>query len=332
MDKILTDKFATNDITAVEKLTDSVKSIKEEIAKVIVGQDHIINDLLVSLFARGHCLLVGVPGLAKTLLIKTLAEVLDLKFNRIQFTPDLMPSDITGTEIIDEDPVTKKRTFHFIKGPIFANIILADEINRTPPKTQSALLESMQEHKVTAAGVTHTLEQPFFVLATQNPIEQEGTYPLPEAQLDRFMFNLWLDYPGFKEEVDIIKSTTSDYQPELKKIIDAKALIGFQDLIKRVPVADNVIEFAVRLVDSTRPNNSNAFIKEWVNWGAGPRASQCLILAAKTKAVMEGRFTPSIDDVNTFLIPVLRHRIIPNFSAEAEGIDSVTIIKKLIKN
>ena len=328
----MTDKIATNDITAVEKLTDSVNKIKKEIAKVIVGQDQVINDLLVSLFARGHCLLVGVPGLAKTLLIKTLSEVLDLKFSRIQFTPDLMPSDITGTEIIDEDPVSKKRTFHFIKGPIFANIILADEINRTPPKTQSALLESMQEHKVTAAGVTHILEQPFFVLATQNPIEQEGTYPLPEAQLDRFMFNIWLDYPGFKEEVDIIKSTTSDYQPKLKKIIDAKALIGFQDLIKRVPVADNVIEFAVRFVDSTRPYNSNAFIKEWVNWGAGPRASQCLILAAKTKAVIEGRFTPSIDDVKTFLIPVLRHRIIPNFSAEAEGIDSVTIIKKIIQN
>lgn len=326
----MSDKIATNDITAVEKLRDSVYRIKKEIAKVIVGQDQVINDLLVSIFARGHCLLVGVPGLAKTLLIKTLSEVLDLKFNRIQFTPDLMPSDITGTEIIDEDPVSKKRIFHFIKGPIFANIILADEINRTPPKTQSALLESMQEYKVTAAGVTHILEQPFFVLATQNPIEQEGTYPLPEAQLDRFMFNLWLDYPGFKEEVEIIKSTTSDYKAELNKILDAKELIGFQDLIKRVPVADNVIEFAVKLVNSTRPtNNSNEFIKEWVNWGAGPRASQYLILAAKTKAVIEGRFTPSIDDVITFLIPVLRHRIIPNFSAEAEGIDSLAIIKKI---
>ena len=326
----MSDKIATNDIIAVEKLRDSVNRIKKEIAKVIVGQDQVINDLLVSIFARGHCLLVGVPGLAKTLLIKTLSEVLDLKFNRIQFTPDLMPSDITGTEIIDEDPVSKKRIFHFIKGPIFANIILADEINRTPPKTQSALLESMQEYKVTAAGVTHILEQPFFVLATQNPIEQEGTYPLPEAQLDRFMFNLWLDYPGFKEEVEIIKSTTSDYKAELNKILDAKELIGFQDLIKRVPVADNVIEFAVKLVNSTRPtNNSNEFIKEWVNWGAGPRASQYLILAAKTKAVIEGRFTPSIDDVITFLIPVLRHRIIPNFSAEAEGIDSLAIIKKI---
>ena len=327
----MTEKTTTKDVEAVEKLSLTVKQIKKEIAKVIVGQDQIVNDLLVSLLSRGHCLLVGVPGLAKTLLIKTLAEVLDLKFNRIQFTPDLMPSDITGTEIIDEDTATKKRIFRFIQGPVFANIILADEINRTPPKTQSALLEAMQEHKVTAAGVTRTLEEPFFVLATQNPIEQEGTYPLPEAQLDRFMFNLWLDYPSFKEEIEIIKTTTSDYLPKLGKVLGANELIEFQDLIKRVPVADNVIEFAVKFVDSTRPtNNASQFIKEWVNWGAGPRASQYLILAAKTKAVMEGRFTPSIDDVKAFLVPVLRHRIIPNFSAEAEGINSVEIIKKLI--
>ena len=327
----MTEKATTKDVEAVEKLSLTVKQIKKEIAKVIVGQDQIVNDLLVSLLSRGHCLLVGVPGLAKTLLIKTLAEVLDLKFNRIQFTPDLMPSDITGTEIIDEDTATKKRIFRFIQGPVFANIILADEINRTPPKTQSALLEAMQEHKVTAAGVTRTLEEPFFVLATQNPIEQEGTYPLPEAQLDRFMFNLWLDYPNFKEEIEIIKTTTSDYLPKLGKVLGANELIEYQDLIKRVPVADNVIEFAVKFVDSTRPtNNANQFIKEWVNWGAGPRASQYLILAAKTKAVMEGRFTPSIEDVKAFLVPVLRHRIIPNFSAEAEGINSVEIIKKLI--
>ncbi|MEW5842117.1 MAG: MoxR family ATPase [Bacteroidota bacterium] len=327
----MTEKATQKDVEAVEKLSLTVKQIKKEIAKVIVGQDQIVNDLLVSLLSRGHCLLVGVPGLAKTLLIKTLAEVLDLKFNRIQFTPDLMPSDITGTEIIDEDTATKKRIFRFIQGPVFANIILADEINRTPPKTQSALLEAMQEHKVTAAGVTRTLEEPFFVLATQNPIEQEGTYPLPEAQLDRFMFNLWLDYPNFKEEIEIIKTTTSDYLPKLGKVLGANELIEFQDLIKRVPVADNVIEFAVKFVDSTRPtNNASQFIKEWVNWGAGPRASQYLILAAKTKAVMEGRFTPSIDDVKAFLVPVLRHRIIPNFSAEAEGINSVEIIKKLI--
>ncbi|MCL4551847.1 MAG: MoxR family ATPase [Bacteroidetes bacterium] len=327
----MTEKATQKDVEAVEKLSLTVKQIKKEIAKVIVGQDQIVNDLLVSLLSRGHCLLIGVPGLAKTLLIKTLAEVLDLKFNRIQFTPDLMPSDITGTEIIDEDTATKKRIFRFIQGPVFANIILADEINRTPPKTQSALLEAMQEHKVTAAGVTRTLEEPFFVLATQNPIEQEGTYPLPEAQLDRFMFNLWLDYPNFKEEIEIIKTTTSDYLPKLGKVLGANELIEFQDLIKRVPVADNVIEFAVKFVDSTRPtNNASQFIKEWVNWGAGPRASQYLILAAKTKAVMEGRFTPSIDDVKAFLVPVLRHRIIPNFSAEAEGINSVEIIKKLI--
>ncbi len=326
----MTEKIPANDVQAVEQLAESVKRIKNEIAKVIIGQDQIVNQLLVSLLARGHCLLVGVPGLAKTLLIKTVAEVLDLKFSRIQFTPDLMPSDITGTEIIDEDPVTKKRMFRFIQGPVFANIILADEINRTPPKTQSALLEAMQEHKVTAAGVTRTLDEPFFVLATQNPIEQEGTYPLPEAQLDRFMFNLWLEYPNLKEEIEIIKSTTSDYKPELKKVLAADELINFQNLIKRVPVAENVIEFAVKFVDSTRPtNNANEFIKERVAWGAGPRASQYLILAAKTKAVMEGRFTPSIDDVKTFLIPVLRHRIIPNFSAEAEGINSVEIINKL---
>ncbi len=321
----------TDDVAAVEQLFDCLKSVKEEIAKVIVGQDQIINDLLVSLIARGHCLLVGVPGLAKTLLIKTLAEVLDLKYNRIQFTPDLMPSDITGTEIIDDDPVTNKRIFRFIEGPIFANIILADEINRTPPKTQSALLEAMQEHKVTAAGVTRTLDEPFFVLATQNPIEQEGTYPLPEAQLDRFMFNLWLDYPKYEEEIKIIKSTTSDYNPVLKKVLKSEQIISFQNLIKRVPVADNVIEYAVRVVDSTRPtDNADQFIKDHVAWGAGPRASQYLILAAKTKAVMEGRFTPSIDDVKYFLVPVLRHRIIPNFSAEAEGINSVSIIQKLI--
>jgi len=321
---------SVDDVKAVEHLSEAVGKVKQEIAKIIVGQDQIVNDLLVSLIAKGHCLLVGVPGLAKTLLIKTLSEVLDLKFNRIQFTPDLMPSDITGTEIIDEDPITKKRVFRFIKGPIFANIILADEINRTPPKTQAALLEAMQEHKVTAAGVSHSLEEPFFVLATQNPIEQEGTYPLPEAQLDRFMFNLWLDYPKFEEEVQIIKSTTSDYTPVLNKVVSGEQLISFQKLIKKVPIADNVIEYAVKIVESTRPvNGKNPFVKDRVAWGAGPRASQYLILAAKTKAVMEGRFTPSIDDVESFLIPVLRHRIIPNFSAEAEGISSLDIIKKL---
>jgi len=328
----LIQKNTNNDVETVERLSDSIIKIKTEISKVIIGQEQIINDLLVSLLARGHCLLVGVPGLAKTLLIKTVSEVLDLSFNRIQFTPDLMPGDITGTEIIDEDPVTRKRDFRFIKGPLFANIILADEINRTPPKTQSALLEAMQEHKVTAAGVTHNLAEPFFVLATQNPIEQEGTYPLPEAQLDRFMFNLWLDYPSTEEEMQIIKQTTSDYLPSLNKVFNSQELIAYQDLIKRVPVADNVIQYAVNFVNNTRPVNgaSPKFIKDWVSWGAGPRASQYLILAAKVKAVMEGRFTPSIDDVKSFLFPVLRHRIIPNFSAEADGINSIEIIKKLL--
>ncbi|OGU62371.1 MAG: AAA family ATPase [Ignavibacteria bacterium RBG_13_36_8] len=326
-------KPATADIELVSKLSDSIKLIKKEINKVIIGQEEIIDNLLVSLFARGHCLLVGVPGLAKTLLIKTLAEVLDLDFSRIQFTPDLMPSDITGTEIIEEDQVSKKRSFRFIRGPIFANIILADEINRTPPKTQSDLLEAMQEHKVTAAGVNYTLTEPFFVLATQNPIEQEGTYPLPEAQLDRFMFNLWLDYPSFDEEIEIIKSTTSDYKPNLQKILKSDALISFQDLIRRVPIAENVVEFAIKIVNSTRPSNDTSpdFIKEWISWGAGPRASQYLVLAAKTKAVIEGRFTPNIDDVRSFFLPVLRHRIIPNFNAEAEGIKSVDVINKLME-
>lgn len=321
----------SKDIQLVEKLNHSVKSLKSEIGKVIIGQNEIVESLLVALLAKGHCLLVGVPGLAKTLLIRTLADVLNLNFNRIQFTPDLMPGDITGTEIIDDDPATNQRSFRFIKGPIFANIILADEINRTPPKTQAALLEAMQEYKVTAAGHTYSLDEPFFVLATQNPIEQEGTYPLPEAQLDRFMFNLWLDYPKFEEELEIIKTTTSSYKPELSKVVSSSEILEFQNLIRRVPVADNVIEYAVRVVNATRTNsNSNEYIKQWVNWGAGPRASQYLILAAKTKAVIEGRFTPNIDDVKSSMLPVLRHRIIPNFNAEAEGISSVDIINKIL--
>ena len=321
----------SDDVKLVEGLADTLKAIKKEIAKVIVGQDKVIDQLLISLFSRGHCLLVGVPGLAKTLLIKTLASVLDLKFNRIQFTPDLMPNDITGTDIIDEDQITKKREFRFIHGPIFANVILADEINRTPPKTQSALLEAMQEHHVTIAGKTYLLDEPFFVLATQNPIEQEGTYPLPEAQLDRFMFNLWLDYPSKSEEVEIVRNTTSDYRPNPVKVLSAEKIMLFQDLVKRVPVADNVIEYAVNIVTKTRPTveESPDFIKQWIRWGAGPRASQYLILAAKTKAISEGRFTPNIDDVKDALIPVLRHRIITNFNAEAEGITPVKVIEKL---
>ncbi len=324
---------SADDVQLVQQIEEKIKNIKLEIAKVIVGQDEIIDQLLIALLSKGHCLLVGVPGLAKTLLIKTLAEVMDLKFSRIQFTPDLMPSDITGTEILDEDPATRKRNFRFISGPVFANIILADEINRTPPKTQAALLEAMQEHKVTAAGVTYQLPEPFFVLATQNPIEQEGTYPLPEAQLDRFMFNLWLDYPSYQEEVKVVQTTTSEYKANLKKVINAVELLEFQDLVRKVPVADNVIEFAVKISNLTRPVNGSSpkYIKDWITWGAGPRASQYLILAAKTRSVIQGRFTPNIDDVRFAMLPVLRHRIITNFSAEAEGITAVDVIKKIVE-
>ena len=323
-----------NDVELVNDLQNSIKEIKQEVAKVIIGQDEIIENLLTSLLAKGHCLLVGVPGLAKTLLIKTLSEVLDLEFSRIQFTPDLMPSDITGTEILEEDISTKKREFKFIKGPIFANIILADEINRTPPKTQAALLEAMQEQNVTAAGTKYNLPNPFFALATQNPIEQEGTYPLPEAQLDRFMFNLWLDYPNFDEEIEIIKRTTSSEIPSLNKTIDANKILSLQNLVRRVPVADNVIDYAVKVVNKTRPNNNYApdSVKNLISWGAGPRASQYLILAAKTYAIIDGRYSPEIADVDRALVPVLRHRIIPSFNAEAEGISSVDIIERLNLN
>jgi len=321
----------SNDVRLVEQLNEKVTEIKSEIAKVIVGQDEIINQLIISLLSRGHCLLVGVPGLAKTLLIKTLAEVMDLKFSRIQFTPDLMPSDITGTEILEEDLATKKRNFRFISGPIFANIILADEINRTPPKTQAALLEAMQEHKVTAAGQTYQLPEPFFVLATQNPIEQEGTYPLPEAQLDRFMFNLWLEYPSVEEEIKVVQTTTSEYKPILNKVVSSDELMIFQDLVRKVPIAPNVIQFAVKVSNMTRPINGNApmYVKDWVTWGAGPRASQYLVMAAKTRAIIQGRFTPNIDDIKASMLPVLRHRIITNFSAEAEGISSIDVIKRI---
>ncbi len=320
-----------NDVELVQILNKKISEVKSEIAKVIVGQDEIIDQLIIALMSKGHCLLVGVPGLAKTLLIKTLAEVMDLKFSRIQFTPDLMPSDITGTEVLEEDQLSKKRNFRFIAGPVFANMILADEINRTPPKTQAALLEAMQEHKVTAAGITHPLPEPFFVLATQNPIEQEGTYPLPEAQLDRFMFNLWLDYPSYEEEIKVVQTTTSGYDAKLNKIVSAEEILIFQNLIRRVPVADNVIQFAVKVANMTRPVNGNSpdFIKQWITWGAGPRASQYMILAAKSRAVIQGRFTPSIEDVKAAMLPVLRHRLITNFSAEAEGITAVDVIKKL---
>lgn len=320
-----------NDVEAVEALSSAIKKLKQEIRKVIIGQDEIINNLLIALLSKGHCLLIGVPGLAKTLLIKTLAQALDLKFNRIQFTPDLMPSDITGTEILEVDPVTNQRIFKFVKGPIFTNILLADEINRTPPKTQSALLEAMQELQVTAAGNKYPLEEPFFVLATQNPIEQEGTYPLPEAQLDRFMFNLWLDYPSKDEEVEIVKSTTSQYSPSVEKVLTKDEIKYFQELVRRVPVADNVIEFAVNLTNMTRPTDgANKFIKENVSWGAGPRASQFMIIAAKARSIINGSFTPTIDDVRIVALPILRHRIIPTFSAEADGITSADIVNKLL--
>jgi MoxR-like ATPase len=324
--------IAGDEVEFVDNISKKVRSIKSEIAKVIIGQEEIIDQLLIALISKGHCLLVGVPGLAKTLLIKTLAEVIDLKFSRIQFTPDLMPSDITGTEILEEDQITKKREFRFISGPIFANVILADEINRTPPKTQAALLEAMQEHKVTNAGITYTLQEPFFVLATQNPIEQEGTYPLPEAQLDRFMFNLWLDYPKFEEEIRIVQSTTSEYAPDLSKVVSAEEIIAFQNFVRKVPVAENVIEYAVKAANKTRPdhNASSDSINQWISWGAGPRASQYLILAAKARAVMNGKYTPNIDDVRFAMLPVLRHRIITNFNAEAEGIKSVDVIKKIL--
>jgi MoxR-like ATPase len=320
-------------VQAVQALQQSYNGIREEIGKVIVGQDAIVEQLLISLMARGHCLLVGVPGLAKTLLIRTLAEVLDLTFNRVQFTPDLMPSDITGTEVIEDNRSTGEKTFRFVRGPIFANIVLADEINRTPPKTQAALLESMQEQHVTANGQTYILPNPFFVLATQNPIEQEGTYPLPEAQLDRFMFNLWLDYPSFAEEVQIVKRTTAGAFPSLKKAMNASEIVAAQDLVRRVPVADNVIEFAVRLVAMTRPNlnGSPKFIGDFLSYGAGPRASQYLILGAKTRAVLYGRFSPSIEDVRAVALPVLRHRIVPNFNAEADNVTSQEIVRRLLE-
>lgn len=325
-------KQDASDMEIVQELKKSHAEIINEIGKVIIGQQKIIDELLISLFSRGHCLLVGVPGLAKTLLISTVARVLDLKFSRIQFTPDLMPSDITGTEVIEEDQTTGRKAFKFVRGPVFANIVLADEINRTPPKTQSALLQAMQEHEVSASGETHKLDEPFFVLATQNPIEQEGTYPLPEAQLDRFMFNLWVDYPNESEEEEIVRSTTSSYQADLKKVLDSERIVELQDLVRRVPVADNVIQYAVSLVRKTRPDSNGAekFIKDWINWGAGPRASQYLVLGAKTRAILEGRPTPDIEDIRAVAKPVLRHRLVTNFNAEAEGITATHIIDKLI--
>ena len=315
-----------------DHVKNSYARLRDEIGKVIVGQELIVRQVFVSILSRGHCLLVGVPGLAKTLLIRTFADAMDLEFSRIQFTPDLMPSDITGTEILEEDRQTGKRAFKFIRGPVFANVVLADEINRTPPKTQAALLEAMQEHRVTAAGNTYTLQEPFFVLATQNPIEQEGTYPLPEAQLDRFMFNLWLDYPSLQEEMDIVRNTTSSQSVDVQQVITAREICAYQDLVRQVPVADNVIDYAVKLTASTRPHQDDApkVVKDYLSWGAGPRASQYLIIGAKALALLDGRLTPVIDDVRSVAIPVLRHRIVTNFHAEADGVSSVDVITRLL--
>lgn len=315
-----------NDIKAVDALHQSYKSIKAEIGKVVIGQDEIIKSVLIAIFSNGHCLLVGVPGLAKTLLVQTVANVLDLNFNRIQFTPDLMPSDIIGAEILGED-----RNFKFINGPVFSNIILADEINRTPPKTQAALLEAMQEKAVTAAGLRHVLPNPFFVLATQNPIEQEGTYPLPEAQLDRFMFNVNLGYPSFEEELTIVKNTTSNNEITLNKIINASQIQYFQKLVRNIPVTDNVVEYAVKLVSKTRPHTalSTEEVNKYVNWGAGPRASQFLIIGAKCHAAITGKYAPDIEDVQAVAEAILRHRIVRNYRAEAEGLSIENIIQNL---
>ena len=321
------------DIVLLEKLGDMKSRFFEEIGKTVIGQHEVLNHILIALLCKGHTLIVGVPGLAKTLIIKSMAELLDMNFNRIQFTPDLMPSDITGTEVIDEAKSTGKRSFRFFKGPIFSNIILADEINRTPPKTQSALLEAMQEQHVTTAGKSYQLDKPFFVLATQNPIEQEGTYPLPEAQLDRFMFNLLIDYPDREDEISIVKKTTSILDSSSKKIISKKEILEFQELVLRVPMADNVVEFAVDLVASTRPGKqAKKFVNDLIEWGAGPRVTQSLILGAKAHAIMNGNPSVNIDDVKKMVYPVLRHRVIASYSAEADNITVDEILAKLVSN
>src|SRR5690554_1007518 len=316
-----------SDVAAIEQLVKKQRELKSEIGKIIIGQEEVVDEIVLSIFSGGHTLLIGVPGLAKTLMVNTISQALGLDFKRIQFTPDLMPSDILGSEVLDES-----RHFKFIKGPVFANIILADEINRTPPKTQAALLEAMQEKAVTVAGTHYKLPLPFFVLATQNPIEQEGTYPLPEAQLDRFMFAIKLDYPTFEEEVQVVKSTTTDLKVNIQPLFTAQEIIDFQQLIRRIPVADNVIEYAVGLVSKTRPDNerTNDYVKNYLDWGAGPRASQNLILAAKTHAAFHGKFSPDIEDVKAVATGILRHRIIKNYKAEAEGITEERIIEKLL--
>ena len=323
---------ATEEVKAIEELIESQELILAQLKKVIVGQEEVVNQMLMALFAGGHCLLEGVPGLAKTLMIRTLAQILNLKFKRIQFTPDLMPADITGTDVLEEDRTTGHRSIRFIQGPIFANILLADEINRTPPKTQAALLEAMQEYNVTAGGNEYQLEQPFFVLATQNPIEQEGTYPLPEAQLDRFMFKIVIDYPTEAEETDIVSSTTGAEIPELETALSGQAIVALHNIVRRVPAADNVVQYAVKIARATRPKEEDApdFVKQWVRWGAGPRAGQYLILGAKARAILRGRFNASCEDVKSVASSVLRHRVLTNFHAEAEGVDSDTIIQRLL--
>ena len=317
----------SSDVEGAKALVEKYNSLKKEIGKVIIGQNEVIHDTILSIFCQGHVLLVGVPGLAKTLLINTIGQALGLTFNRIQFTPDLMPSDIVGTEILDES-----RQFKFVKGPVFANIILADEINRTPPKTQAALLEAMQEKNVTVSGKTYKLSEPFFVLATQNPIEQEGTYPLPEAQLDRFMFNLTLDYPSYEEEIAVVKNTTAAINNKVEAVMSAEEILYFQQLVRRVPVPDNVYEYAVNLVSKTRPNTERAheFANKYLSWGAGPRASQYLIIGAKANALMSGKFSPDIEDVKKVAVPVLRHRLVRNYTAQAEGISIEKIIEDLL--
>ena len=323
----------SEDAGAIEHLARARDILIREIHKTIIGQDEVLEQILIAMFCRGHCLLVGVPGLAKTLMISTVAKVLELEFRRIQFTPDLMPSDITGTDIIEEDMATGKRTFRFIKGPIFGNIVLADEINRTPPKTQAALLQAMQEYQVTAGGRSYDLDLPFFVLATQNPIEQEGTYPLPEAQLDRFMFNIFIDYPTKEEEHKIVKTTTYDQEAELKTVLRGKDILAIQKIVRRVPVSDHVIDYAIRLARATRPKTEDAppFVDEWLSWGAGPRAPQYLVLGAKARAILHGRYNVTCNDIRAMAIPVFRHRLFTNFNADAEGVDSVRIVKELLK-
>ena len=327
-------EIPVDDVAAAQRLQAACLKMKQELSKVIVGQDQVVQDLLIALFCRGHAVLVGVPGLAKTLLISTLAKTLGLSFSRVQFTPDLMPADITGTEVIEEDKATGQRTMRFVRGPVFANVILADEINRTPPKTQAALLEAMQEHQVTAGGKQHRLPQPFFVLATQNPIEQEGTYPLPEAQLDRFLFMIHVGYPSEQEEFDIVKLTTTTRKVDLQHVLSGEEVIALQELVRKVPVADHVIQYALKLVRLSRKDEPEAptFVKEYVSYGAGPRASQSLVLAGKARALLEGRYHVSTEDIRAVAMAVLRHRIITNFSAEAEGISSKDIVGRLIEH